>query len=167
MPAKRPAKQKTSRRPLPIWMMAAAVVILLGAAVLIYFLTANSDKLASQPTRIGFTPSPTLTAEVSVDDAYQLMGGKNVVFLDVRSAASFTAFHIQTAINIPAEELSQKLDLVAKGNTVIIFDDYGGDPARSAYTLLKQAGFPKVGWVTGGMEAWVAKNYPFIGTARY
>jgi rhodanese-related sulfurtransferase len=167
MPAKHPAKKKNVRRPLPVWMMAAAVIILLGVAVLIYFLTANSRKLVVQPTRAGFTPSPTLTAEVSVEDAYQLMGGKNVVFLDVRSAATFQAFHIQTAINIPVDVLSAKLDLVAKGNTVIIFDDYGGEPAQSAYAMLKQAGFAKVGWVTGGMEAWVAKNFPYVGTGRY
>ncbi len=94
-------------------------------------------------------------------------GTKGVTFLDVRPAIEWNTYRIEKSVNIPIAELSGRLSELHQTDTIVIFDASGGEPARKAYDILKQAGFPNIAWVQGGIQAWALKRYPVIGTAPY
>jgi uncharacterized membrane protein YdjX (TVP38/TMEM64 family)/rhodanese-related sulfurtransferase len=92
-----------------------------------------------------------------------LDAGEPLLVLDVRTAADFDGEqgHIHGALNLPLEELPQRLA------------DLGNDPERpialicrtdrrsaKASALLAKRGFAKVHVVHGGMTAWLALGWP-------
>lgn len=163
MPQKKPVKKKTSRRDIPAWWVAIGVVLLVTAVLLIFFLSGLSERVFIREQ----TPTPTLVGEIDVDRAYQVFAEQGVVFLDVRTAQEFKAYRIARSVNIPLTELSRREGELSPAESIYIFDRIGGEPAMRAYASLKQGGFTRVFWVSGGMDAWVQKRYPFIGTAPY
>jgi rhodanese-related sulfurtransferase len=162
MPSKNPSRPQSPQRPIPIWWIVAGIIILIAAVALIYFLSLRSTTLTQSPTL-----TPTLTADISVDDAFVVFGDKNVLFLDVRPASDWKAYRIDKSVNIPVSELSGRLSELPRTGAIIIIDALGGEQAAKAYDILKQAGFTSVSWVKGGIEAWVLRRYPLIGTAPY
>ena len=160
------SQPKTNQRPIPVWVMAGSIVLLAAIAVLVYFFRSDLAKVIQFPTRIP-TATPTPAPDMSVDDAFFLFGEKGVVFLDIRPSAQWKAYRIQNSVNIPADELSGRLGELNHTDTIVVFDTIGGEGALKGYDLLKQAGFSSVFWVRGGMEAWVQRKYPLVGTAPY
>ncbi len=161
MPKKVPSKKKTARRVWPGWVVISVVVVVLAAAALIFYLTGGAKMLAPAPT-----PTSAPSAEMSVDDALGYLGG-SVIFLDVRPAVSWNAFHIDQSVNIPIDQLSGHLSELSHSRHILIFDANGEGPASQAYDILKQAGYTRIAWVNGGMDAWVQKHYPIVGYAPY
>ena len=72
--------------------------------------------------------------------------------LDVRSPDEFEAWRIPTAVNIPVDELSHRLDELPAGVEVVVHCAAGGRSARAA-SLLVEAGYD-VADLVGGMGAW-------------
>ena len=54
--------------------------------------------------------------------------------LDVRTPAEFASGHVRGAINIPVQELSQRIDEVPAGR-VVVYCQAGGRSARATRTL--------------------------------
>lgn len=107
-----------------------------------------------------FKEKPVLSAatlKVQIDEH------KDVMVLDVRSAAEFTGEggHIPGALNLPLEELSQRLPEL---------NDHKQRPIRlvcrtdrrsaQAARLLADAGFQDARVIQGGMTAWHANGFP-------
>lgn len=65
------------------------------------------------------------------------------VHLDVRSKAEFHSGHKPGAINIPLDELPNRLDELDKDANIIVYCQVGMR-AREAVRILKKAGFSKV-----------------------
>jgi len=166
MPTKVSPKKRTASRVLPTWVIWGSIALLVAIVALIYFLSRISQNKIQPPTP---TPSPTtsLPAEITVDEAYLLFGLKGITFLDLRPAADWKAYHVGKSINFSPEQLSSHLTELTRTDTIVIFDAFGGDTSQRAVMSLKQAGFPKVTMVKGGIDAWVQKRYPLIGTAPY
>ncbi len=91
----------------------------------------------------GFSPAVT----VSELDAF--VEGKNPVYVDVRDVFAFEKSHIQTAINLPLELLSQQLTSIPSNRPVIIYDETGKKGHQALRTLLG-AGFTDVTNISGG-----------------
>jgi rhodanese-related sulfurtransferase len=163
MPYKTPVKKKASGLALPRWALWSGLALALIIIVSVVYLVTRRGRAAS----VEATPTEALSAEMSVDDAFFLFGEKSVLFVDVRPAYAWKAFHIDQSVSIPEEELSQHLDEIPKTDTVIIVDELGGEPAQRTSAILKQAGYHKVTMMLGGIQAWVQKRYPLIGTAPY
>jgi rhodanese-related sulfurtransferase len=68
---------------------------------------------------------------------------KNSVIIDVRTVGEFNSGAIDGAINIPLDELENRLDLVRNYDEIIVYCQSGGRSAR-ATQLLKNAGFVNV-----------------------
>ena len=156
------ASRKIQRSSRPRWMIAVPILLLIAVVALVYFLSRNSSFLTRQPT-----PTPTEVTQFSVDDAFVLFGVDGVTYLDVRPATAYKAYRIVNSVNIPAEELSSRMGELDKSKTIVIFDASGAQPAIDAQASLRGAGFKKAIWVRGGMEAWVQRRYPLVGTAPY
>ncbi len=120
------------------------------------------------PTWDGTPPPPSeeYVPRVSSAQLHRLIQEHGqVTVVDVRMPAAYERVHIKGAVNIPLEELSERIGEL-DGNRTIVF--YGTAPneymsLRAAMTLYR-AGFSKVAVLDGGLTAWSSAGYPVGGT---
>jgi uncharacterized membrane protein YdjX (TVP38/TMEM64 family)/rhodanese-related sulfurtransferase len=90
---------------------------------------------------------------------------KNLLVLDVRTSEDFVGEqgHIEEAVNIPAEDLQQRMDEIGNylEHPVAIICRTDKKSARAAL-LLTEEGFADVHIVRGGMTKWIAAGLPVI-----
>ena len=84
---------------------------------------------------------------------------KDWFIVDVRSASGYAESHIPTAINIPLNELTDKMAMLPKDKTIVAYCSSATcQLAPRACLMLAQKGF-KVMELLGGMEGWNASSY--------
>lgn len=164
MPTRNQSKNKTEKKLFPSWAMYASIAFIVVLALLIYFISRFAQKAASTPTT---TSTAVLPAEIPVEDAYLVFGLSSVTFVDGRASDDWTAYHIDKSLSIPSDVLSQHLSEIPKTDTIIIVDAFGGDTSVHPRTLLQNAGYPHVTIMASGIDAWVQKRFPLIGTGRF
>ncbi len=103
----------------------------------------NMAAYTAENRQSGFSPS--LTA--SELDAY--VEGKNPVFVDIRDIFAFEKSHIEGAIHLPLELLSQKISSLPTDRSIIVYCEMG-KKAHQALRTLVGAGFKDVTNVSGG-----------------
>ncbi len=91
----------------------------------------------------GFSPSVTVTEL----DAF--IEGKTPFFIDVRDVFAFEKSHVNGAIHLPLEILSEQISAIPANRTVIVYDETGKKGHRALRTLLG-AGFKDVTNISGG-----------------
>ncbi len=91
----------------------------------------------------GFSPS------VTVAELDNFIEGKNPVFVDVRDVFAFEKSHVNGAVHIPLELLSEQMNTIAKGRPVIVYDETGKKGHQALRTLLG-AGYNDVTNISGG-----------------
>ena len=69
---------------------------------------------------------------------------QNATFLDVRTPKEFSGNHYPTAINIPLNELPQRLDEIKEMKQPIVTYCRSGNRSGMAVSFLKQNGFTDV-----------------------
>ncbi|MGH9357059.1 MAG: rhodanese-like domain-containing protein, partial [Terriglobia bacterium] len=92
------------------------------------------------------------------------------VFVDVRSASEFSAAHISGAINIPVEEVGQRISELPKDKTLVFYEsgEQGGSPAdvcafsRAAARSALAQGFSqkRIRVYQDGLKAWKQAGLP-------
>jgi rhodanese-related sulfurtransferase len=78
--------------------------------------------------------------ETAAKKLFQELGqGKKILILDVREPKEYDAGHVPGAINIPVEDLSQRIAemKVPKDTTIVTMCDHGGRSSRAALELQK------------------------------
>ncbi len=104
-----------------------------------------------------FLPQP--EDEVQAKELPQLLKMRRVVVVDIREAAVFNRAHIPTAINVPLEEVDEKLQALASlRKPLVIYDRAGGDDARKVKDTLQERGLPAV-LLKGGMVGWESEGF--------
>ena len=96
----------------------------------------------------------------------ELDAGKDVLLLDVRTAAEFTAHsgHIAQARNVPLEELTQRLkEFESRKQRPVRLICRTDRRSAQAAGLLAEAGFSDAQVVRGGMTAWRANGWAVVG----
>jgi rhodanese-related sulfurtransferase len=98
----------------------------------------------------------TKVTHVNAAEAAQLVAGKKVVVLDVRTPAEFAGGHIAGAklIDIGSPDFEQRLDQLDKSRTYLVHCRSGARSTRALSTFSK-LGFKSVVHLDGGMNAWV------------
>lgn len=96
-----------------------------------------------------------------VEELKQRLDDNAVLLLDVRPVADFTGEqgHIAGALNIPLEELPQRLDEVGRDRPIMLVCRTDRRSAQAA-ALLAQHGYADVQVVKNGMTAWNAQGWP-------
>lgn len=91
-------------------------------------------------------------SSIFIDEFYQKEKKEKLNILDVREVPEYQNGHIPSAINIPLNELGQRLDELDKATEFYVICHSG---ARSAVAcdFLSRQGF-KVVNVMGGMSSW-------------
>jgi len=101
---------------------------------------------------------------VSIEHAYtHWKQGKDspipFVFLDVRTPKEYAAGHVPGAVNIPVQQLQQRLSEVPKDKRLYVYCE-SGVRAGKASKMLVDAGFGSVENVPTSMRGWRAAGYP-------
>jgi NADPH-dependent 2,4-dienoyl-CoA reductase/sulfur reductase-like enzyme/rhodanese-related sulfurtransferase len=106
----------------------------------------------------GFVASGVIRGDHPVHHHHDLFGEsvETPFVLDVRTEKEFAAGHIDSAVNIPLEELRQRLDELPRDRKIVAYCKVG-QRGYMATRILLQAGFD-VANLTGGYTSW--GHYP-------
>ncbi len=100
--------------------------------------------------------------DVTVQEASNLIADKpELVVLDVRTVSEFNDGHIEGAINIPVDELANRLTELDKNNDLLVYCRTGNRSA-TAVGILEDAGFTKIYHMHEGISVWVQQGYPVV-----
>lgn len=142
---KQPAKSSPNQ--LWLWVALAAVIILIGGAILLL-------RNGSQSATAG------LPAEVNVTTAAELRDG-GAYILDVREPSEWQENHIPGATLIPLAELANRVNEVPKDQQVVVVCR-SGNRSQQGRDILRQAGFEQVTSMAGGMNQWMSSGYEWV-----
>jgi len=81
--------------------------------------------------------------------------------IDVRSAAEYNAGHIPQAINLPLEQLEQRLDDIRDGAVLVCKSG-----TRAGLACDQIASLRSVAVLEGGTEAWISEHLPVVRTTQ-
>lgn len=81
------------------------------------------------------------------------------LLLDVRTPEEFASGHIAGAVNIPLQELPQRLGEVPQDRTVVLYCRSGNRSAQAA-SILESAGYSGLYDIAGGVLAWQGSGLP-------
>ena len=97
---------------------------------------------------------------VRVGDVEDALATSDPLLLDVRTVDEYTEGHIEGAINIPLNELTQNLDQLPDLDAEIII--YCGSGHRSALAMagLNLLGYENAVSLLGGVRAWMGSDLP-------
>lgn len=88
-------------------------------------------------------------------------GDDMLVVLDVRTPREYASGHVPGAINIPVDQLSEKINtLRARDNAETVVYCESGRRAGRAESMLKDAGFLNVVHLQGDMAQWRKDGLP-------
>lgn len=142
-----PKKKVPQKRSFPILWIALALLLIVGAVIVIPRLGAGNA-------------TATLPDEVSVTRAAELHNS-GVMMLDVREPDEWNQAHIAGAVLIPLGELQSRLNEVPKDQPVVVYCRTGHRSA-SGRDILKAAGYTNVTSMTGGITTWISQGLPTV-----
>ncbi len=132
------------------WLIIGALAFLLIAAV--------GWAIWDNATAGDRTQSATLPAEVTIDEAYQLVQD-GAFLLDVREQYEWDEFHATGATLIPLGELASRVNEVPQDQEIVVICN-SGNRSQEGRDILLNAGFPNVTSAAGGVQAWRSAGYP-------
>ncbi|MFW5427418.1 MAG: rhodanese-like domain-containing protein [Methylophagaceae bacterium] len=100
-------------------------------------------------------------AEISPQQAAEIVESDAAVIIDVRTQSEWDAGHIPGAIHIPLSEVKGRLDeFKAFEGKEIVMQCRSGKRSAAAGKILLAAGYEDVSNLTGGINAWGKAKLP-------
>jgi rhodanese-related sulfurtransferase len=98
---------------------------------------------------------------ITVGEAEKLLQSGRPILIDVRVPAQYAQQHAESAINIPVDEIHDRIDALPsdRGALLITVCNVGND-SLTAMLLLKSLGYKNVKSMVGGTNAWIAEGLP-------
>ena len=96
---------------------------------------------------------------VSSEQAVSLINKQNALVVDVRAQKDFKRVRIANSVNIPANEIQNRLGELSKDRTIIVVDN-SGNLSAAASKLLRGVGFTKVYVLDSGLVGWMRDKLP-------
>ena len=96
---------------------------------------------------------------VSSEQAVSLINKQNALVVDVRAQKDFKGVRIANSVNIPANEIQNRLGELSKDRTIIVVDN-SGNMSAAASKLLRGVGFTKVYVLDSGLVGWMRDKLP-------
>ncbi len=103
-------------------------------------------------------PQAGSTTEISPSRAHEKYTA-GAFFLDVRTQEEYDQEHIAKSVLIPLEDLQTRLSEIPRDQDVVVVCR-SGPRSKEGAAILQQAGYTRVTWMTGGLQAWAAAGYP-------
>ncbi|WP_286271179.1 rhodanese-like domain-containing protein [Thalassotalea hakodatensis] len=122
--------------------------VFLFVLLLTSFVQANETKTISAQQLISITKAPKAAP---------------VIILDVRSAQEFNTGHIANAINIPHNEIEQRLnELSIHQDSMVVVHCRSGRRAQITEEILTKHGFSQLRHLSGDFNGWQADELPVV-----
>jgi rhodanese-related sulfurtransferase len=100
--------------------------------------------------------------DISIQEARELIEEKNkLVLLDVRTIPEYNEGHLENAINIPVQELADRLDELNKNDEILVYCRTG-NRSSTAVDILNNAGLTKIYHMHEGISIWIQQGYPVV-----
>ena len=96
---------------------------------------------------------------VSSEQAVSLINKQNALVVDVRAQKDFKRVRIANSVNIPGNEIQNRLGELSKDRTIIVVDN-SGNMSAAASKLLRGVGFTKVYVLDSGLVGWMRDKLP-------
>ena len=96
---------------------------------------------------------------VSSEQAVSLINKQNALVVDVRAQKDFKRVRIANSVNIPANEIQNRLGELSKDRTILVVDN-SGNMSAAASKLLRGVGFTKVYVLDSGLVGWMRDKLP-------
>lgn len=96
---------------------------------------------------------------VSSEQAVSLINKQNALVVDVRAQKDFKRVRIANSVNIPANEIQNRLGELSKDRTIIVVDN-SGNMSAAASKLLRGVGFTKIYVLDSGLVGWMRDKLP-------
>ena len=96
---------------------------------------------------------------VSSEQAVSLINKQNALVVDVRAQKDFKRVRIANSVNIPANEIQNRLGELSKDRTIIVVDN-SGNMSAAASKLLRGVGFTKVYVLDSGLVGRMRDKLP-------
>ncbi len=101
---------------------------------------------------------PQITAE---DVKRSIDAKENIVLLDVRTKEEFGKGKIEGSINLPLDEIEEKItSVIPDKNQKIYAYCLSGSRSTLAVNIMVKMGYTNIYSLTSGLLAWRVKNYP-------
>jgi rhodanese-related sulfurtransferase len=102
--------------------------------------------------------------QISAEDVKKALDNKgNFVLLDVRTTSEYSRGKISGSINLPVDEVFQKIEAIVPDKTQTVYV-YCLSGSRSVYAvdMMVKLGYKKVYDMPNGLLAWRVKGYPTV-----
>ena len=153
------------------------VIVVLTLMISGYYITQHGYGSSSPETgstshdiqtmsKTDYTYASSTYVTISVHDAHQLieMTSENeLIILDVRTIEEYTRESIEGAMNIPLQELQEKVGMIDKNKIIIVYCR-SGVRSLQASQILVDNGFTRINNMEGGIIAWHNEGYPLLQT---
>lgn len=91
---------------------------------------------------------------ISYDQAIEILRNYNTILIDVQTESDYVKKHMINSINIPVEEINQKVNTIIKDkNQIVIVYCLKGIRSIAAYDMLKRLGYNNVYNIQGGIDS--------------
>lgn len=90
-----------------------------------------------------------------------ISGGKSIFVLDVRPPSSFSAGHIDNAVNIPLGDLEKRRNEISLSKDIVVYGDTNLQSFQAAVKL-NDLSFLSVAALQGGFTSWVDKKMGIV-----
>ncbi len=117
-------------------------------------------------SKTDYTHSSTTYVTISVNDAHRLIeitSEDELIILDVRTTEEYTSEHIEGAMNIPLQELQEKVGILDKNKIILVYCRSGARSLQASQILVDN-GFTRINNMEGGIVAWHNEGYSLIQT---
>ena len=88
-------------------------------------------------------------------------GNVDHVLVDVRTKGEYLQGHLPKAINIPLNELSQRVNEIPQGKAVVVVCA-SGNRSRTGASKIVEAGYENVYNLKGGTMTWMMNGKPIV-----
>lgn len=102
----------------------------------------------------------------------KIKNNEDIVLLDVRTPEEYEEIHLENALLLPVQNLSQdSLNQIGLGGSAkdkeIIIYCRSGARSKTAYDIMNSLGYTNIKSVAGGMIHWEEDRYPFTERGAY
>lgn len=131
-----------------------AAILIAATALLIGCNSALPAPVAQAKAAVTVVAPPEVNTTISPLEYEEqfIAAGAQHQLIDVRTPEEFAGGHIAGAVNIPLQELSQRLGEISTEQPVVLYCRSGNRSAQAAQ-LLAKAGYPQI-YDLGGIIAW-------------
>ncbi len=100
--------------------------------------------------------------DVSVNEAWDfIQENPAMVILDVRTPSEYEESHIEGAINIPVEEIADRLGELSANDMFLVYCRTG-NRSGTAVGIMEENGFSKIYHMHEGISTWISEGIPVV-----